>query len=100
MNHRFFLTLIAVLPFLVLPFTVQAAPALSAVQAAEIAQRDLENRNLQHDVYITEVVYKGRLGKPYWEVLWSKRFPANTEGYNEIGLKIEMDGNYTRTVKR
>ena len=78
-----------------------APPAIGAVAAAQIAQKDLESRNLQGSVYIAQMLLKSKSGdKSYWEIYWSKRFPANTEGYKEIGLKIKMDGSYTRTVKR
>jgi hypothetical protein len=31
--------------------------------------------------------------------MWSKELPAQTEGRKEIGLKIKMDGSYTRSVR-
>ncbi|MEM1442899.1 MAG: hypothetical protein AAGF67_11195 [Verrucomicrobiota bacterium] len=76
-------------------------PAVLAPQAAALAQQDLEDRGLQGQIFIVEVNYKkGNFGeKEHWEVLWSKSFPAKTEGRNEIGLKIYMDGNYTRSVR-
>jgi hypothetical protein len=77
------------------------APALLAPQAAAIAQKDLEDRGLQTQVFIADMRYKKKSfgEKEHWEVFWSKTFPAQTEGRNEIGLKIQMDGNYTRSVR-
>jgi len=96
------LSLVLLLSFLSIGFILAGPPpALSAVAAVQIAQKDLDDRNLQGSVYISQLIYKSKLGgKAYWEVYWSKRFPANTEGYNEVGLHIKMDGDYTRTVKR
>jgi len=76
-------------------------PAILAPQAAEIAQADLESRGLESEVYIADMRYKrGTFGSSeHWEILWSKSFPANTEGRNEIGIKVTMDGKYTRTVR-
>ncbi|MDF1861384.1 MAG: hypothetical protein P1U87_14305 [Verrucomicrobiales bacterium] len=78
-------------------------PAMLISQAAEIAQADLESRNLQGTIFIEQINYKkggGLSGDPsYWEVLWSKPFPAQTKGRSEIGLRITMDGNYKRSVK-
>ncbi len=80
---------------------LEAAPALSAVDAVTIAQADLASRGLEATVYIAFVSYKkGALGAPeHWEVLWSSQFNAQTEGRKEIGLRITMDGNYKRSVK-
>lgn len=79
------------------------APALKAADAATIAQGDLAARGLEATVYIAEMVYKeAKLlgGEPaHWEVLWSKEFDAQTEGRKEIGLKVKMDGSYTRSVR-
>ncbi|MCB1207187.1 MAG: hypothetical protein KDN18_23245 [Verrucomicrobiae bacterium] len=85
--------------------TLQAgeAPALKAPEAAAIAQGDLASRGLEASVYIAEMVFKDSGlfgGEPaHWEVLWSKEFDAQTEGRKEIGLKIKMDGSYTRSVR-
>lgn len=79
------------------------APTLLITQAAEIAQADLESRNLQGEIFIEQINFKkggGITGDPaYWEVLWSKAFPAQTKGRSEIGLRITMDGNYKRSVR-
>ncbi len=78
------------------------APALKAAEAAAIAQGDLASRGLEETIHIVEVNYKkGTLltGPEYWEVLWNKEFPAQTEGRNEIGLRIAMDGTYKRAVR-
>ncbi len=90
------LALVAILP-------VQAgAPTLKAAEAAAIAQGDLDSRAIT-DVYITEMRFKeaGLLGgdPDHWEVMWSKELPAQTEGRKEIGLKVKMDGSYTRSVR-
>jgi len=76
-------------------------PALNAVQAATIAQQDLEMRGLQDRIHISQIIHKsGRFGAPeHWEVLWNDTFPAQTEGREEFGLKITMDGNYKRSIR-
>jgi hypothetical protein len=79
------------------------APALRAAEAAAIAQGDLASRGLEASVYIAELIYKSARflgGDPaHWEVMWSKEFDAQTEGRKETGLKIKMDGTYTRSVR-
>ncbi len=79
------------------------APSLKAAEAAAIAQGDLATRGLEETVYIAEIVYKGTKllgGEPaHWEVLWSKELEAQTPGRKEFGLKIKMDGSYTRSVR-
>ncbi|MDF1851903.1 MAG: hypothetical protein P1U85_13775 [Verrucomicrobiales bacterium] len=76
-------------------------PALNAAQAATIAQEDLEARGLQDKVFIAQVIYKkGGFGsKKSWEIYWSESFPAQTEGRNEFGARVTMDGKYTRLVR-
>lgn len=79
------------------------APTLKAADAAAIAQGDLASRGLEGSIYIAELIYKSAKllgGDPaHWEVMWSKEFDAQTEGRKEIGLKIKMDGTYTRSVR-
>ncbi|MDF1658624.1 MAG: hypothetical protein P1U58_13495 [Verrucomicrobiales bacterium] len=76
-------------------------PSLIAPQAAAIAQKDLEDRGLQAQVFIADMRFKKQSfgEKAHWEILWSESFPAQTKGRNEIGLKVFMDGNYTRSVR-
>ena len=77
-------------------------PIITAAQAAQSAQQDLESRGIQSKFYIWQMTYKKDSfmnGKRYWEVLWNKSFPAQTEGRKEIGLRIQMNGEYTRAVK-
>lgn len=78
-------------------------PSFSAAQAVAAAQADLESRGMQDTVFIAMVSYKKASllgGDPaHWEVLWNKEFDAQTEGRKEIGLKIKMDGSYTRSVR-
>lgn len=76
-------------------------PAINAAQAAAIAQEDLESRGLQDKIFIEQVIYKkGGFGsKRSWEIYWSESFPAQTEGRNEFGARVTMDGNYTRLVR-
>ena len=79
------------------------APSLKATEAAVIAQEDLESRGLSETIHISEIVYRkpGLLGggPAHWEIVWSKPFDAQTEGRKEVGLKIRMDGSYTRSVR-
>jgi hypothetical protein len=92
----FFLLVFAILPI------HAGAPTLKAAEAAAIAQGDLENRQLT-DVHIVEMRFKEASllgGEPdHWEVMWSKEIPAQTEGRKEIGLKVKMDGTYSRSVR-
>ncbi len=85
------------------PLSASDVPALKAADAATIAQGDLASRGLEATVYIAEVVYKkpGLLGgdPAYWEILWSKEFDAQTPGRKEFGLKVKMDGTFTRSVR-
>jgi hypothetical protein len=96
-----FVILLALLPLV--PVCANDVPALKAGEAAAIAQADLESRGLDSTVFIAEVVFKkpGPLGggAPYWEVLWSKPFDAQTEGRKEVGLRIGLDGSYSRSVR-
>ena len=79
-----------------------STPVITAAQAAQIAQQDLESRGIQDQFYIWQMTYKKDSfmnGKRYWEVLWNKSFPAQTEGRKEFGLRIQMNGEYTRAVR-
>ncbi|MEQ1839337.1 MAG: hypothetical protein ABL994_02915 [Verrucomicrobiales bacterium] len=93
--------ILAALLFCSLLSPLAAAPALSAADAAAIAQADLVARGLDATVYIAQILFKkGGLGAPeHWEVLWSAAFDAQTEGRKEFGLRVTMDGNYKRAVK-
>ena len=80
----------------------ESTPVITAAQAAQIAQQDLESRGIEGQFYIWQMTYKKdsfMSGKRYWEVLWNKSFPAQTEGRKEFGLRIQMNGEYTRAVK-
>ena len=79
-----------------------STPVITIAQAAQIAQQDLESRGIQDQFYIWQITYKKDSfmnGKRYWEVLWNKSFPAQTEGRKEFGLRIQMNGEYTRAVR-
>lgn len=95
------LALVLVLTTLFLGTVLANPPAINAVQAATIAQGDLESRGIQGEIYIAQVLYKkGSFGsRECWEILWSESFPAQTEGRNEFGLKVTMDGDYKRLVR-
>lgn len=95
------LATIAILAFLFPTLILANPPVLLAPQAAAIAQKDLDDRALQTQIFIADMRYKKKSfgEKAHWEVLWSNSFPAQTEGRNEVGLKIYMDGNYTRSVR-
>lgn len=75
-------------------------PPITAVEVAQIAQQDLVDRGLQDEIYIQEIAYKSNLGSPFWDVIWNRRFPSQTKGHDEVGLKVRMDGNYTRKIKK
>lgn len=90
--------------FSLMLFSVSFAnpPAVLALQAATIAQGDLESRGLGGQVFIEQINFKKETlmgGPAHWEVLWSDQFDAQTEGRKEFGLRIFMDGNYKRAVK-
>jgi len=95
----FALAILALAPLL----PASEVPPLTAGQAVAAAQTDLETRGLQDTVFIAMVSYKKASllgGEPaHWEVLWSKEFDAQTEGRKEIGLKVKMDGSYSRSVR-
>lgn len=96
----FLLTLL--LAFSLTSLACADTPALKAAEAATIAQGDLASRGLEGTIYIAAINYKkGNLisGSAHWEVLWNKEFTAQTEGRNEIGLRIAMDGTYKRAVR-
>jgi hypothetical protein len=96
------LFLAVVLLFSLTTLSPANAPALTAAQAATIAQEDLISRGLDATAYIVEVNYKKESpfsGSAYWEVLWSQEFDAQTEGRKEIGLRVAMDGTYKRAVR-
>ena len=94
--------LCVLLAFSLTPLASAETPALRAAEAATIAQGDLASRGLEDTIHIVEVNYKkGTLlsGPAHWEVLWNKEFAAQTEGRNEIGLRVAMDGTYKRAVR-
>ncbi len=79
------------------------APTLKAADAAAIAQGDLAPGTRVLDLHRRIDLQERQTalgGDPaHWEVMWSKEFDAQTEGRKEIGLKIKMDGTYTRSVR-
>lgn len=96
------LRLICLTVLLTAPALAADPPSLKAADAAAIAQGDLASRSLEGTVYIAQLIYKeaALLGSEpaHWEVMWSQEFQAQTKGRKEIGLKIKMDGSYTRSV--
>jgi len=97
----------ALLPLLLLfafgTLCADDGPALKAAEAAAIAQSDLDSRGIPGSIYIAEMRYKAASllgGEPaHWEVLWSKAFDAQTAGRKEVGVKVKMDGTFTRSVR-
>ena len=75
-------------------------PAFNAVAVAQLAQKDLEDRGLHTKIFVASIEYKGLLGEPYWAVYWSKMIPTETKGAREVGLKVKLDGNYLRMVRK
>lgn len=78
------------------------APIIKGSAAVAIAEKDLEDRSLYGEVFPESINLKtgGVLkGETYWEILWNKSFPAQTKGRNEIGLRVKMDGSYSRIVR-
>lgn len=90
---------------LILAFASQVLanpPAVNGFEAAKIAQTDLEERGIQNQVYIEQIILKeeGLLkSETYWEIMWNDEFPAQTPGRKEYGLRVFMDGTYKRAVR-
>lgn len=94
------LLLVAFFCIALFPNVQAEIPSLSAAAVAQIAQKDLEERNLHTEIFVAEIEYKGKFGTPYWMVFWSKTFPAQTDGGKEWGLRIQMDGSFVRMVRK
>jgi hypothetical protein len=82
-------------------YAADPPPAFNAVAVAQLAQKDLEDRGLHTGIFVASIEYKGLLGEPYWSVYWSKPFASDsTKGAKEVGLKVQLDGNYVRLVRK
>jgi hypothetical protein len=78
------------------------APPVSARQALDAAEKNMQERGLGKDLYIESVSLSHALmfgGETYWLVKWSHPLPASTPNSHEIGLKVTMDGKIFRFVK-
>lgn len=79
------------------------APLIKASAAVEMAEKDLESRGKYGQYFPASINLKSSgvlREETYWEILWNRSFKAEqTEGRDEIGIKVRMDGSYTRMVK-
>jgi len=99
MKH--FAALFALL-FAVTAFADDAAPAISAHQALDAAEKNMNERGLGKELYIESVTLKKDSmfnSENYWFVKWSHPIPATNPDKIEVGIKVRMDGRTTRLVK-
>ncbi len=77
------------------------APAVSLHQALEIAEKSMNDRGLNKEIFIESVTLNRSAvfgGETYWLVKWSHPLVGDS-GKREIGIKVRMDGSATRLVK-
>ena len=75
---------------------------VSARQAVDIAQEQLDLRGLQSSIQIESVVLQAAtvLGSTrVWTVLWSRSVSADS-GKLEVGVEVDMNGRVVRLVKK
>jgi len=84
-------------------FADNAAPAVTAHQALDAAEKNMNERGLGSQLYIESVTLKRDAmfsgGGNYWFIKWSHPIPATDPNKVEIGIKVRMDGTTTRLVK-
>ncbi|MGB8355550.1 MAG: hypothetical protein WCD79_16750 [Chthoniobacteraceae bacterium] len=89
--------------FAVTAFADDAAPAISAHQALDAAEKNMNERGIGKQVFIESVTLKKDAAfsaePAYWFVKWSHSIPATDPHKVEIGIKVRMDGRTTRLVK-
>lgn len=99
--HHFSRWLFAALTLCLLVLPAIAAPGVGAVDAATIAQKDLNDRGLgaQYSIVSLTLERRGVSGNGlHWFARWSEPIPGE-EDQKEIGLKINMDGSIARIVQ-
>ncbi len=102
--NQFLIGLFAFLLFLQVaaPGVIAGAPAISAREALDLAQEQLDMRGLQKSVYVESIALKSAslLGaQRVWTVLWSEKLQADG-GLVEIGAEVDMKGRVVRLVKK
>jgi hypothetical protein len=88
--------------FLTVSAFADSAPPISARQALDIAEKNMNERGIGKDVYIVSVTFTHDSllgGEAYWFVKWSHPIPATDQTKREVGIKVRMDGAATRLVK-
>jgi hypothetical protein len=94
-------TLLAVAFTALSPGVAAAAPSVTAVDAAKIAQDHLKERGLAGQYHITSVALEAedvRRSAYRWTVRWSDPITLTSEK-KELGLEITMDGKIVRVVR-
>ena len=84
------------------PLLAEDTPPVSAKQALDIAEKNLVDRNLTKEIYITSVTLTSSSlinNQSYWFVKWSHPIAASNPRNREIGIKVTMEGVATRLVK-
>ncbi|HWB58099.1 MAG TPA: hypothetical protein VG733_01345 [Chthoniobacteraceae bacterium] len=77
-------------------------PPISAVQAAEAAQKVMDDLKLPKDIYIASVTLTHATllgGDTYWLVKYSHPVPSEGTNDQEVGIKVRLDGSVARVVK-
>lgn len=77
------------------------APAVPIAEAVAIAQKDLRDRGLDQEVYLSGVTLERESvasRKVHWFARWSSAI-ARPDRKKEIGLQIAMNGDVIRVIK-
>lgn len=97
------IAVLAVLLFTVSAFADDApAPAISAHQALDLAEKNMNERGLGKEIYVESVTLTRPAifgGETFWFIKWSHPIRATDPNKREIGIKVRMDGRTTRLVK-
>ncbi len=81
---------------------VQAGPALDISGAVKVAQKSLNERKLDGDVWIKSISLESKTitgSNAVWVVSWNAPVLIE-EGKLESGIEIKMDGSYVRYVNK
>ena len=84
------------------PVANAANSRVSARQAIDLAQEQLDLRGLQTTVEIESVVLQAAtiLGDSrVWTILWSRPFSSDS-GKFEVGVEVDMNGKVVRLIKK
>jgi len=78
-----------------------SGPGLPIEEAIAIAQKDLRNRNLDREYYVSGITLERESmvsRKMHWLARWSESIPRE-DRKKEIGLEIAMNGEIIRVLK-